>query len=65
MNISVRIINMPNQERLYAVQIEYVQGGVIFTHNNDGKGLDLHNAQTLAFKMRDCTKRETELDGAD
>lgn len=46
-------LNNPKLADKYIVQITYVQGGAIFTDNKGGNGYSLHEAQELAFTMRD------------
>ena len=57
--IETHIRPMPRgEEGKYMVQITYVQGGAVFTHNNAGQGMELYQAEELAYAMRDHIKSD-------
>ena len=56
--IETHIRPMPRGEDMFMVQIVYCQGGATFTHDNNGKGMNLYQAEALAYTMRDHIKSD-------
>lgn len=57
--INVRIVPKPCATNdLRCVQIQYVEGGAVFTDDNKGKGYSLDEAQDLALTIQDKIKED-------